>query len=48
MEVRERFPVGHGVCRLLVKYHIDVRDITRNFVLTVVYSALIVGGWVSR
>ena len=41
-----RFPVGYGVCQLLVKNHIDGSDRRPNFVLFVVCSGLIVGGWV--
>ena len=36
--------VGHGVCQLLVKTHIDGRDRRPNFVLFVACSALIVSG----
>ena len=45
-EVRGRFLVGHGVCKLLVENHIDGRYRIPNFVLSVVCSVLIVGGWV--
>ena len=44
--VRDCFPEGHGVVQLLVKNHIDVEDRRPNFVLSVVCSALIIGGWV--
>ena len=44
--VGDGFPVGHGLCQVLVKSHIDRRDRRSNFVLSVVCSALIVGGWV--
>ena len=46
MEVRHCFPEGHGVGQLLVKNHMDVEDRTPNVILSVVCSALIIGGWV--
>ena len=44
-KVRDCFLVGYGTCQLLIKNQIDVIDRTPNFVLSVVFSALIVGGW---
>ena len=34
------------MCQLLIKNQIDVIDRRPNFVLSVVFRALIVGGWV--
>ena len=44
-KVRDRFPAGRGVCHNFVKSYIDGRDRRPDFVLSVVCSALIVGGW---
>ena len=44
--VWEFLPAGLGVCHHLVKNHIDGRDRRPSFVLSVICSALIVGGWV--
>ena len=45
-DVRDGFPVGHGLYQLILKNHIDGRDRRPSFVLSVVCSALIVDGWV--
>ena len=41
------FLVGHGVCQLFVKNHIDRRDRRPNFVVYVACINLIIGGWVA-
>ena len=46
-EVRYHFLVGHGVCQLFVKNHIDRRDRRPNFVVYVACINLIIGGWVA-
>ena len=46
MKVQDLFQTGHGVSHHLVKTDNDVRDRKPNFVVSVVYRTLTVGGWV--
>ena len=46
MKIQDLFQTGHGVSHDLNKIDNDVRDRKPNFVVSVVYRTLTVGGWV--